>query len=154
MRSREEMMSRVRSSLIVMITGQSERALGWTPGVPLWSTKQLLVHLAVSEGHFMAEICSSVREPIPKSGHLLSDGRNMNVEVILSELNRIRCDSALVLARLTPEQWKTRLRFSSHPLLVMRTAAEATDFMIWHEARHVLQIEALLKRANATMSET
>jgi uncharacterized damage-inducible protein DinB len=145
--SRQDNMRHVRSSLLEAVADRSDRALDWSSGAPLWGTKQLLTHLGLSEIHFMSEVCRLLGEPPPESGPLLDNGNTLPAEVVLSQLGRIRTSSSRMLAQLQPDQWMTRLTFSSHPLLVNRTVAEVIDFMVWHEARHVVQIKTLLEQA-------
>ena len=134
----------IRQRLLSRIDNADEAALDWSPGNPIWSSRQILHHLAVSEEHFIGEIARVAGTTAVRQSSSLATVSTL--EELVRGLREIRSNTEALLTSFDESFWRQRLVMSSHPLLVGRTVAEAVDFMAWHEARHVVQIGDLLIR--------
>lgn len=138
-----------RALLMELIFAHGEDALRWCPGPPLWSSSQIVVHLAEAEAHFMTETCIAAGFGPERFGattpHCLD---SQDIDAVCGCLTAVREQTVRALLAIAedPPCWGNRLRRTSHPLLIGRTIGEAIDFMVFHEVRHINQIDGILRQ--------
>jgi len=130
----------VRGTILRAIGGR-ENDLVAAPLVPNWSSLDVVRHLTISEPHFIEEIATALARRPPVYANVEDDA---DAARLLQHFHETRHISAAWLGALSAEEWGTRLRFSSHPLLVRRTVSEIVDFMAFHERRHGAEIASYL----------